>query len=497
MAKATSRLEATRESDFPKWYLEVVKHADLAENSVVRGCMVIKPWGYAIWEQMQQDLDRRFKETGHVNAYFPLFIPKGLIEKEADHVEGFAKEMAVVTHHRLKGAGEGETGLQLDGELTEPLVVRPTSETIIGESFSRWIQSYRDLPLLINQWANVVRWEMRTRLFLRTTEFLWQEGHTVHATQDEAAEETARMLEVYRAFAEDVLAMPVITGEKTPEERFPGADRTFCIEAIMQDGKALQAGTSHDLGQNFAKGSDITFSDKEGEVQHAWTTSWGVSTRLVGGVIMTHSDDHGLRLPPSLSPHQVVVIPMDLDDEVVDAANALATRLRELDWRRSPVRVHVDARDFEAPTRRWEWVRRGVPLIVQIGKRDLGSGKAMLSRRWREQPDRELLHQDEIVAGLVEALEEGQTTIWEQALAYREAFLRSDFTSVDEIAAAYESGFDGVVVAPWDGEAEMPERLAKLALSRRCAPLERRTTGDTCLFSGNPATQELVLARSY
>jgi prolyl-tRNA synthetase len=496
MAKATSRLEATRDSDFPKWYLEVIKHADLAENSVVRGCMVIKPWGYAIWEQMQQDLDRRFKETGHVNAYFPLFIPKSLIEQEADHVEGFAKEMAVVTHHRLKAAKDG-TGLVPDGELTEPLVVRPTSETIIGESFSRWIQSYRDLPLLINQWANVVRWELRTRMFLRTTEFLWQEGHTVHATQAEAQEETARMLEVYRAFAEDVLAMPVITGEKTPEERFPGADRTFCIEAIMQDGKALQAGTSHDLGQNFAKGSDITFSDKEGAVQHAWTTSWGVSTRLVGGVIMTHSDDNGLRLPPSLSPHQIVVIPMDLDDEVVAAAEELATRLRGLDWRRAPVRVHVDKRDFDAPVRRWEWVRRGVPLIVQLGKRDLGSGKAMLSRRWREQPDRELLHQDEIVAGAVDALEDGQTTMWDQAVAYREAFLRTDFTSVEEIAAAYASGFDGVVIAPWDGEAEMPEQLAKLALSRRCAPLQRRTDGDTCLFSGNPATQELVLSRSY
>jgi prolyl-tRNA synthetase len=496
MAAGNSRLQATRDSDFPTWYLEVIKHADLAENSVVRGCMVIKPWGYAIWEQMQADLDRRFKETGHVNAYFPLFIPKSLIEQEADHVEGFAKEMAVVTHHRLKAADDG-SGLVPDGELTEPLVVRPTSETIIGESFSRWIQSYRDLPLLINQWANVVRWELRTRMFLRTTEFLWQEGHTVHATQVEAQEETARMLEVYRAFAEDVLAMPVITGEKTPEERFPGADRTFCIEAIMQDGKALQAGTSHDLGQNFAKGSDITFSDKEGEVQHAWTTSWGVSTRLVGGVIMTHSDDNGLRLPPSLSPHQIVVIPMDLDDEVVAAAQELATRLRGLDWRRAPVRVHVDGRDFDAPTRRWEWVRRGVPLIVQLGKRDLGSGKAMLSRRWREQPDRELLQQDEIVAQAVEILEDAQTTMWNEATGYRDAFLRDDFTSVAEIAAAYESGFDGVVIAPWDGEAEMPEELAKLALSRRCAPLERRTTADTCLFSGNPATQDLVLARSY
>ncbi|MDO9409291.1 proline--tRNA ligase [Patulibacter sp.] len=496
MAAGTSRLAATRESDFPKWYLEVIKHADLAENSVVRGCMVIKPWGYAIWEQMQADLDRRFKETGHVNAYFPLFIPKSLIEKEADHVEGFAKEMAVVTHHRLKAADDG-SGLVPDGELAEPLVVRPTSETIIGESFSRWIQSYRDLPLLINQWANVVRWELRTRMFLRTTEFLWQEGHTVHATAEEAAEETARMLEVYRAFSEDVLAMPVITGEKTPEERFPGAVRTFCIEAIMQDGKALQAGTSHDLGQNFAKGSGITFSDKEGEVQHAWTTSWGASTRLIGGVIMTHSDDNGLRLPPSLSPHQIVVIPMDLDDEVVAAAQELATKLRGLAWRRAPVRVHVDGRDFDAPTRRWEWVRRGVPLIVQLGKRDLGSGKAMLSRRWREQPDRELLLQDEIVAQAVEILEDAQTTMWSEAAGYRDAFLRSDFTSVEEIAAAYESGFDGVVIAPWDGEADMPERLAKLALSRRCATLTRRTTAETCLFSGNPATQDLVLAKSY
>ena len=488
-------LAATRESNFSKWYLEVIKHADLAENSVVRGCMVIKPWGYAIWEMMQRDLDRRFKETGHVNAYFPLFIPKSLMEKEAEHVEGFAKEMAVVTHHRLEAT---ENGLQPAGELAEPLVVRPTSETIIGESFASWVQSYRDLPLLINQWANVVRWEMRTRLFLRTTEFLWQEGHTAHATANEAREETATMLDVYRSFAEETMAMPVIPGEKTADERFPGAVSTYAIEALMQDGKALQAGTSHYLGQNFAKSSNIEFTDRDGSRKFAHTTSWGVSTRLIGALIMTHADDVGLRLPPSLSPHHAVIIAMDAgDDEVVRCADDLAKRLSAATWSGSPVRAHVDKRDFEASTRRWQWVHRGVPLVIQVGRRDLESGMAMLSRRWHEQPNRELVARDDLVASLCANLDAAQHALHTEAQANMSAMLRTDLTSTAEIVEAYNAGWSGAVVIGWDGETELPEELSELAISCRCIPAKRIGSAATCAFSERPAVSELVLARSY
>jgi prolyl-tRNA synthetase len=459
--------------------------------------MVIKPWGYAIWEQMQRDLDRRFKATGHVNAYFPLFIPKSLIEKEAEHVEGFAKEMAVVTHHRLEANAVG-TGLEPAGELTEPLVVRPTSETIIGESFASWVQSYRDLPLLINQWANVVRWEMRTRLFLRTTEFLWQEGHTAHATAEEARDETATMLEVYRSFAEQTMAMPVIAGEKTPDERFPGAENTYSIEALMQDGKALQAGTSHYLGQNFAKSSGIEFTDRDGSRQFAHTTSWGVSTRLIGALIMTHADDVGLRLPPTLSPQQVVVLAMDSDDaEVVRCAQDLAKQLSAQTWNGESVRVHVDQRDFEAPTRRWQWVRRGVPLVVQIGRRDLESGKAMVSRRWRAQPDRELIARDRLIGGIAAELTSAQTTLRTDAVTNTAAMLRDDLTTTDAIVAAYADGYKGAVVVGWDADTELPEVLSELAISCRCSLSERLGSATVCAFSGRRAVADLLLARAY
>ncbi|MBA3460064.1 MAG: proline--tRNA ligase, partial [Deltaproteobacteria bacterium] len=381
-AKAQTAITPTRADNYPEWYLKVIEAADLAENSDVRGCMVIKPWGYALWEGIQRGLDGMFKATGHVNAYFPLFIPVSYLEKEAAHVEGFAKECAVVTHHRLE-ARDGK--LIPVGELTEPLVVRPTSETIIGASFAKWVKSYRDLPLLINQWANVVRWEMRTRLFLRTAEFLWQEGHTAHATSEEAVEETMKMLGVYAEFAEKWMALPVIQGEKTAGERFPGAVRTYCIEAMMQDRKALQAGTSHFLGQNFAKASGIEFQDDKGQVVHAWTTSWGVSTRLIGAMIMAHADDDGLILPPRLAPTQIVIIPVtpkeDTRAAVVEGCTQLAADLRGTRFDGKPIEVEIDQRDLGGGVKNWEWIKKGVPLRIEIGPRDLESGNIAVSRR--------------------------------------------------------------------------------------------------------------------
>ncbi|HKL22031.1 MAG TPA: aminoacyl--tRNA ligase-related protein, partial [Tichowtungia sp.] len=373
----------TRTENYPEWYQQVVRAAELAENSDVRGCMVIKPWGYALWENIQRGLDGLFKETGHVNAYFPLFIPKSYLEKEAEHVDGFAKECAVVTHHRLEEGPEG--GLVPAGELEEPLVVRPTSETIIGATYAKWVQSYRDLPILINQWANVVRWEMRTRLFLRTAEFLWQEGHTVHETEEEAWEETRRMLEVYKTFAEEYMAMPVLTGEKTAGERFPGAVSTLCIEAMMQDRKALQAGTSHFLGQNFAKASGITFQSRAGREELAWTTSWGVSTRLIGGIIMTHGDDDGMIMPPRLAPNHVVILPIirnEADrDRILSYCEETAAMIRAQSYAGRPVDVVIDSRDINAGEKGWSWVKKGIPVRVEIGPRDIEKNSVFAARR--------------------------------------------------------------------------------------------------------------------
>ena len=382
MAKqAKTAISPTREENYPEWYQQVVRAAELAENSDVRGCMVIKPWGYALWENIRAGLDGFFKATGHSNAYFPLFIPKSYLEKEAEHVDGFAKECAVVTHHRLEEGPDG--GLFPAGELEEPLVVRPTSETIIGATYAKWVQSYRDLPILINQWANVVRWEMRTRLFLRTTEFLWQEGHTVHETSEEAWEETVKMLDVYKQFAEEYMAMPVLTGEKTAGERFPGAVNTLCIEALMQDCKALQAGTSHFLGQNFAKASGIKFQSREGREEVAWTTSWGVSTRLIGGMIMTHGDDDGMIMPPRLAPSHVVILPIirkDADSEAVMAyCNETAEMIREQVYAGRPVEVVVDGRDINAGEKGWGWVKKGIPVRVEIGPRDMANDSVFVA----------------------------------------------------------------------------------------------------------------------
>ncbi|MEP3723092.1 MAG: aminoacyl--tRNA ligase-related protein, partial [Parasphingorhabdus sp.] len=378
-------LSITREDDFSGWYQQVVTEADMAEESGVRGSMIMRPWGYGIWERVQFLMDQRIKAAGHENCYFPLFIPLSYFEKEAEHVDGFAKEMAVVTHHRLKKGPDGGLVVDPDAKLEEPLVVRPTSETVIGTAFARWVQSWRDLPVMINQWANVVRWEMRTRMFLRTTEFLWQEGHTAHATKAEAMEETLDILELYRSFSEDVLAMPVVAGEKPENERFPGADATYSIEAMMQDGKALQAGTSHFLGQTFSKAQNIRYQDKDGEFQFAYTTSWGTSTRMIGGIIMTHGDDDGMRVPPLIAPYQVVIVPMlrdkPEDEAVLDYCKALAKDVAKLRAFDEPVRVKLDISGAKTQVKRWSWIKKGAPIVLEIGPRDMAEGKVAMVRR--------------------------------------------------------------------------------------------------------------------
>ena len=507
-------LSVTRAENFAEWYQAVVRQADLAETSPVRGCMVIKPWGWGIWERIQQDLDRRFKETGHQNCYFPLFIPMSFLAKEAEHVEGFAKEMAVVTHHRLKTIG-GTLQPDPDAKLEEPLIVRPTSETIIGDAFQRWIHSYRDLPLLVNQWANVVRWEMRPRLFLRTTEFLWQEGHTAHADEADAREETARMLEVYRAFAEDVLAMPVVAGEKSEDERFPGAVSTYSIEAMMQDGKALQSGTSHYLGTHFAEAQNIRYQTAAGGTALCHTTSWGVSTRLIGGVIMTHGDDDGLRLPPAIAPQQFVIVPMlrggPDDAEVIDYAEALAAELAKVTALGAPARVLLDRKPVKAVEKRWDWVRRGAPVIVELGGRDAANGNITYLRRDQVRAEgkakMQTVGRGAFLGGAGRLLEEIQRTLLVEAKARMDAGIRDDVRSVGELAAYFGSGEDenevkGWVRAPWSrptGAAleAVTAKLKEHALSVRNAPLEQPETLGPCLFTGGKALEEILIGRAY
>ncbi|HTU26511.1 MAG TPA: proline--tRNA ligase, partial [Pirellulales bacterium] len=429
MAKAPqTAITPTRAADYPEWYQQVVRAADLAESSAVRGCMVIKPWGYALWENMQRVLDGMFKDTGHVNAYFPLFIPLSYLEKEAEHVEGFAKECAVVTHHRLEAGPEG--GLVPTGKLEEPLVVRPTSETIIGATYAKWVQSYRDLPILINQWANVVRWELRTRLFLRTAEFLWQEGHTAHATREEAVEETLKMLDVYATFAQDFMAMPVIRGEKTAGERFPGAVNTYSIEGMMQDRKALQAGTSHFLGQNFSKAQEIKFHSAAGSEEFAWTTSWGVSTRLIGALIMTHADDDGLVLPPRLAPQHVVILPIyrnaDERPGVMEYCQKLKAELAAQQYAGGPVRATIDDRDLPRADKKWQQIKRGVPITVEVGPRDV-AGDALMPRR-RDLPagdKKPAIARSEFVATVAAELTAMQQNLFARAAAERQANTRT------------------------------------------------------------------------
>jgi prolyl-tRNA synthetase len=517
-ALSVSRMTGNR-STFPEWYQAINREADLAEVSPVRGMMIIKPWGYGVWEEMQRDLDRRIKETGHVNAYFPLFIPLSFFAKEAEHVEGFAKEMAVVTHHRLKNVG-GKLEVDPDAKLEEPLIVRPTSETIIGDAFQRWIKSHRDLPMLINQWANVVRWEMRTRLFLRTSEFLWQEGHTAHADAADARAETMRMLEVYRDFSETTLAVPVIAGEKPENERFPGAVSTFSIEAMMQDGKALQAGTSHYLGQHFAHAQNIRFQSAAGELEYCHTTSWGVSTRLVGGVVMTHGDDDGLRLPPKIAPRQIVVVPMlrdkPEDAEVLAFGEALVKALTKgahaFDER---VRALLDTRGSRSADKRWEWVRRGAPLIVEVGPRDAAAGQVTFMRRDRLRDGEKIASQAmplaEFIARAPAMLEEIQASLFNDAKAMLDGNIRTDIGSFADLADYYGAvaddeddavAFRGWVKAPWSrptGAAleAIEARLKTLKLTLRNIPLAQSGAGGTCLFTGQPAVEEVLIARAY
>lgn len=500
-----SAISPTRNEDFPEWYQQVIRAADLAENSEVRGCMVIKPWGYSLWENMQSVLDGMFKATGHRNAYFPLFIPLSHLQKEADHVEGFAKECAVVTHHRLE-LRDGQ--LVPAAPLNEPLVVRPTSETIIGATYARWVKSYRDLPILINQWANVVRWEMRPRLFLRTAEFLWQEGHTAHETEAEAIEETERMLGVYEQFAREYLALPVLVGEKSESERFPGAVKTLCIEAMVQDRKAIQAGTSHFLGQNFAKASDIQFQSRQGQLEHAWTTSWGVSTRLIGTLIMMHGDDDGIVLPPRVAPAQVVILPITPKEEtraaVLEAANALAARLRALPWSGQSIRVEVDQRDLGGGVKNWEWIKKGVPLRIEIGPRDLESGSAALSRRDRAHKEKSFLPVEQLVADLPGILTEIQDGMLARATAFRDSHMQSIeteeefykfFTPSNPAQPEIHGGF---ALAHWNGNAEVEARIkTDLKVTIRCIPFHKDAQPGRCIFTGEPSPQQVVWAKSY
>jgi len=505
MSRERHAITPTREEDYPEWYQQVVRAADLAENSPVRGSMVIKPWGYGIWESMRDQLDQRIKAAGCDNAYFPLFIPLSFFEKEAGHVEGFAKECAVVTHTRLKGDGDK---LIPDGELEEPLVVRPTSETIIGHSFAKWVQSYRDLPLKVNQWANVVRWERRPRLFLRTTEFLWQEGHTVHAEAEEAVDATKQMLEMYREFCEEVLAMPVITGEKSPGERFPGAEATYAIEAMMQDRKALQAGTTHYLGQNFAKASEIQFNDIDGEVKYAYTSSWGVTTRLIGGVIMTHSDDDGLCLPPRLAPKQVVILPFigkDADPAAVyKYAEDVAESLRGKQYKGRPIVVVVDRRDMRGGDKNWEWIKKGIPVRIEVGPRDMESGSVMIARRDRAHKDKEKVLTDAVADRVVDVLDDMQKGYFKRAKAYLDQNIRDDITTFEEMKTFFTPKnpdkpeiHGGFVKAKWCGDPETEDLLDDLKVTIRCLPLEQSGTEGTCILTGKPATIDAIFGKSY
>jgi prolyl-tRNA synthetase len=512
-AKIKHALSTTREGDFAQWYQEVIAEAEMAEESGVRGCMVIRPWGYGIWERIQALMDAQIKAAGVENCYFPLFIPLSYFAKEAEHVEGFAKEMAVVTHHRLIGDGKGGLIPDPEAKLEEPLIVRPTSETVIGAAMARWIQSWRDLPLLTNQWANVVRWEMRTRMFLRTSEFLWQEGHTAHADRDDAMAETLRALEMYRAFAEGPLAMPVFAGEKPENERFPGAVATYSIEAMMQDGKALQAGTSHYLGTGFAEAAGIQYQNREGQQALCHTTSWGVSTRLIGGVIMTHGDDDGLRVPPQIAPHQIVVLPMLRDDDGDAALLAYCEELRAALAKQQahgePIRVLLDKRPGKATQKRWAWVKKGVPIILEIGGRDAASGQVSVLRRhrlWREdgKVDFHPLARDSFVTAAATELEGIQRELYEEARDRRDAQIVRNIDSLDALTAFYaeDQRYPGWVELAWSRPtgAELDAVVSKLKglkLTIRNTPMDGAPVSGNCLFTGKPAVERIYVARAY
>ncbi len=511
MAKPQNAIVPSRSEDFPEWYQQVVRASDLAENSEVRGCMVIKPWGYGLWEQIQSQLDKMFKDTGHKNAYFPLLIPLSYLEKEAEHAEGFATECAVVTHHRLEAQKDenGKTKMIPTGKLSEPFIIRPTSETIIGAAFARWIESYRDLPLLINQWANVMRWEMRPRLFLRTAEFLWQEGHTVHETSEEAWEETEKILDVYEKFAREHLAIPVLTGEKTENERFPGADRTLCIEAMVQDKKAIQAGTSHFLGQNFSKASDISFAGRDGSKQFGWTTSWGVSTRLVGTLIMAHGDDDGIKLPPMVAPTQVVILPIipkEKDrDSVMTAVHQLADQLNNVKYAGLPLRVEIDDRDMHGGAKNWEWIKKGAPIRVEIGPRDVEKGSVAVARRDKPHKEKQFIEAQEFLEEVGNVLQQIQSNLLAEATEFRDENMQK-IDSMEEFIQFFTPSnkekpeiHGGFALCHWAGSNEEEEKIAKdYKVTIRCIP-----NGDqfgeegTCILTGKPSNRRVVFSKAY
>ena len=504
-AKQKTAIQPTRTADFPEWYQQVVRAADLAENSETRGCMVIKPWGYGIWELIQQQLDTRFKETGHQNAYFPLLIPLSYLEKEAGHAEGFATECAVVTHHRLETEKQEDGSVKMipSGKLTEPYVIRPTSETIIGAAFSRWVESYRDLPLLINQWANVMRWEMRPRLFLRTAEFLWQEGHTAHETKDEAIEETRTIHKLYEEFLRDHLAIPVIAGEKTEAERFPGADMTLTVEAMVQDLKAIQAGTSHYLGQNFSKAQNISFTARDGSQQHAHTTSWGVSTRLIGTLIMAHADDDGLVLPPRVATQQIIIIPVtpkeESRDAIIDACEALATILRkESQYGNQPLRIHVDKRDIGGGVKKWEWVKKGAPIRIEIGPRDLESSKVCLQRRDMPTHEKSFIPKEDFIRNASDILEDIHNNLLAKATELRDANI-STCNDLATFESHWEQDMPGWLTTPWCGTREQEEELSKKhKITIRCLPIDAQNGAqEPCILTANKTSQRAIWGRSY
>ena len=503
-------MKTTRKQNYPEWYQNVVSEADMAENSVSPGCMVMKAWGYGLWERIQRVLDEKIKETGHENYYFPMFIPLSFFQKEADHVEGFAKEMAVVTHSRLVN----ENGkLKPASPLEEPLIVRPTSETIIADSFAKWVKSYRDLPILLNQWANVVRWEMRPRLFLRTREFLWQEGHTVHASMKEAEAETVKMLEVYRDFSENALAMPVLVGRKPEHEKFPGAIDTYCIEAMMQDGKALQAGTSHFLGQNFAKSADIKFTNQNNELEYAYTTSWGVSTRLIGGTIMCHADDDGMVVPPHVAPYQIVIVPLIKKPEdaakIMSYINKVQAQLKLKSAFGEKLRIKVDTRDKNSVDKVWEWIRKGAPMVCEIGSRDVENNGLMVKERiFIGQPEgKKIMQAEEFVETAGKRLEELQQLMFAKAQKRLQDNIRTDIKTPEEFAAYFANSNEWIeddkqgkvafVRGKWCGDPATEEILKSMKITIRCIPFDQSGTEDVCLLTGKPATMDVIYARSY
>jgi prolyl-tRNA synthetase len=496
-AKTKTAISPTRAEDYPEWYQQVVKAADLAEASPVRGCMIIKAWGYAIWENIQRKMDEDFKATGHQNYYFPLLIPLSFLQKEAEHIEGFAKECAVVTHHRLEADEDGK--LVPAGKLEEPFIIRPTSETIIGEACSRWIQSYRDLPLKINQWANIMRWEMRTRMFLRTTEFLWQEGHTAHASAEEAMEETLQMLEIYARFSEDYLAMPVIKGEKTPSERFPGADNTYTIEAMMQDKKALQAGTSHFLGQHFSKSFNIKYLSSKGTEEFVWTTSWGSTTRLIGALIMTHSDDDGLVLPPKIAPSHVVILPVIHKEEdrarITEYCQTLAAELRKIHYHGRHIGVEVDTRELTGGEKAWGWVKKGIPVRIEIGNKDMASDSVFMGRRDKTYKEKSSVPRQDFINNLVSTLDEIQTNLFNRAKQFQQDNI-AVINSRDDLYKHFQND-GGFALAHWNGDAKIEAQVKQdLGVTIRCIPFENDGPGK-CIFTGEPSKQRVIFAKAY